>query len=212
MRLKIVSPKTYNQKTLFEGWSILQSPSSHKPIDDCFKTDINTYLHNQKSLKLSQKSLELCTESLGSESGNDMSDDNAIFALRGSSLSKRKSRRDIMESKKVLSRSFPPPLMTMSGSKLFQVRPRREGGRLVIEAVETDLGTSCFRAERSQGRLQLTCWKNEKEMEDSEKSDVEMEGNVESENFQRVRRCNEDENRDKGICCNWEPSCWVAIS
>nr|KAJ0195516.1 hypothetical protein LSAT_V11C700368530 [Lactuca sativa] len=223
MRLKLVSPKSYNQKTIFGPSSFLQSPSSHKPIDEYFHTETkNSYLHDQKSLKLSQKSLELCTESLGSETGSDTSEDDAIFAFPSSTLSVKRSRRDQVESKKVLSRSFPPPLTTMSGSKPFQVRPHREGGRLIIEAMEMSLGNSCLRAERSHGRLLLTCSKSEEDdcdtereendMNDVEKDDKEMERNVVVENFQRLRRCNEDEHRDNGICCSWEPSCWVATS
>ncbi|KAJ0533449.1 putative The fantastic four family protein [Helianthus annuus] len=191
-----------------------------KPVDYYFKPEINSYLYNQKSLKLGQKSLELCTESLGSETGSEMSDNDTIFSVP---TSVTKSRRDRMESKKVLPRSLPPPLMTMSGSKLFQVRPHREGGRLVIEATETNLGNACLRAERSDGRLRLTCWKNvqgdldmgshENDMKESEKSEDEIEKNVLIETHRRLRRCNEDhEYGDKGICCNWEPCCWVATS
>ncbi|KAL8222918.1 hypothetical protein R6Q57_020317 [Mikania cordata] len=197
----------------------LVSPSTHKPIDHFFNTDrINSHdLYNQKSLKLSQKSLELCTESLGSETGSDMSDDDTFFAVPVSCSSVRKSRRDRMEGKKVLARSFPPPLRTMDGSKLFQVRTHRGGGRLVIEAIETDLWTGCLTAERSEGRLQLTCWKDEEDdwesrSHESDLKDSEKMKSVEIENFQRVRRCNEDESGDKGMCYNWEPSCWVAIS
>ncbi|XP_023752499.2 protein FANTASTIC FOUR 3 [Lactuca sativa] len=176
----------------------------------------------KKTITKNLKSLELCTESLGSETGSDTSEDDAIFAFPSSTLSVKRSRRDQVESKKVLSRSFPPPLTTMSGSKPFQVRPHREGGRLIIEAMEMSLGNSCLRAERSHGRLLLTCSKSEEDdcdtereendMNDVEKDDKEMERNVVVENFQRLRRCNEDEHRDNGICCSWEPSCWVATS
>ncbi|KAI3701861.1 hypothetical protein L6452_27278 [Arctium lappa] len=224
MRLKLVSPKSCNQKTLFGGWTFLQS---QKPMED-FDTNTSYLDHNnQYSLKLSQKSLELCTESLGSESGSDASENNdAIFAFPAASV-KRGRREQAGESKKVSSRSFPPPLTTMSGSKPFQVRPHREGGRLIIEAMETSLGSStcCLRAERSHGRLRLTCWKSEegdcdtKNGEENDVNDVgkkmeeEMERNVVVENFQRVRRCNEEEHGDKGICCHWESaSCWVATS
>ncbi|XP_076919916.1 protein FANTASTIC FOUR 3-like [Bidens hawaiensis] len=197
MRLKLVSPKQHNKTSCFE---------------DYFNTDINSYLYNQKSLKLSQKSLELCTESLGSESGSDMSDNDVLFSVPASSLLVNKSRNSRMESKKVLSRSFPPPLMTMSGPKPFQVRPHRESGRLVIEAIETDFGNSCLQVERSDGRLRLTCWKIEKSDLDMGSHENDMKELEKNEKLQRVRRCNEDENGNKGICCNWEPCCWVAIS
>lgn len=207
MRLKLVSPKSYNKKTIFE---------------DYFNN--SSYVHNQKSLILGQKSLELCTENLGSETGSDTSEDDAIFAVP---TSVKRCRADQVESKKVLmTRKFPPPLTTISGSIPFEVRPHREGGRLIIEASERHLGNNCLRAERSHGRLRLTCWKTEendfdtkihdnetKELEKGE--DDEIERNLVVENFQRVRRCNENEHGDKGlICCNWEPKpcCWVATS
>ncbi|PWA77548.1 hypothetical protein CTI12_AA223430 [Artemisia annua] len=230
MRLKLVSPESYSQNTLFSSWNTttLQSPTtSHKPIDDYFKTDTNLYVHNQNSLKLSQESLEICTESLGSETGSDTSEDDAIFAYPTSRKLVKKTRRDQVVSKKVVSRSFPPPLTTMSGSTPFQVRPHREGGRLIIEAMETTtLGNNCLQAERSHGRLLLTCWKREESVSSNMDTDTntqsnendmndeeEIERNVVVENFQRLRRCNEDENGDKGICYNyWEPCCWVATS
>ncbi|KAF5813615.1 putative The fantastic four family protein [Helianthus annuus] len=190
MTLKLVLPESCNKRSPFENY---------------FNNDINSYLYHPKSFKLSEKSLELCTESLGSETGSDMSDDDANFAVPISSLSVTKRRRE----KKVLPRSFPPPLMTMSGSKLFQVRPHREGGRLIIDAIETDLGNSCLRAERSKGRFKLTCWKDEEGDLDMGSHEIDMK---DSEKFQRVRRCNENENGDKRIGCNWEPSSWVAIS
>nr|XP_043630728.1 protein FANTASTIC FOUR 3-like [Erigeron canadensis] len=223
MILKLVSPKPYNQKTLFSSWNLVQSPSSHKPIDDCFNNqETNSYVHNHKSFILSQKSLEICTESLGSETGSDTSEDDTFFACKASSLTKR-TRKEHVSSKKMSSRSFPPPLTTISGSKPFQVRPHREGGRLIIEAMETNLGTNSLIAERSHGRLRLTCWKTEEEGEvdtennendkkELENNEEEMERNVLIENIQRVRRCNEDEHGDKGLCSRWEPCCWVATS
>ncbi|KAK1432189.1 hypothetical protein QVD17_09082 [Tagetes erecta] len=197
---------SYNQASFYDDLSQLQSPS-HKPFDHYFHKETNPYLHNQKSLKLSQESLELCTESLGSETGSDMSDNDTIFSAPSSSLFVTKSRRVQTRSKKELSRSFPPPLMTISGPKMFQVTSRRVGGRLVMEAIETELGKDCLRVERSHGRLRLTCWKDEKE-------DLEMGSNENDmkETFQKLRRCNEEENGDKGISCNWEPCCWVATS
>ncbi|KAL4564582.1 hypothetical protein LXL04_028646 [Taraxacum kok-saghyz] len=209
MRLKLVSPKSHNQKSFFEPSTFLQSPSSHKRIDTYFQTEPkNLYLHDQKSLKLSQKSLELCTESLGSETGSDnTSVDETIFSIPTSSLLVKRRRKNQVESKKVLSRSFPPPLTTMSGSIPFQVRPHREGGRLIIEAMKFSLGTSCLlRAERSHGRLLLTVEEDfetgseESDMNDVEQNAKEMERNAVVENFQRLRRCNEDENRNKAIC------------
>ncbi|KAI3459367.1 hypothetical protein Pfo_016030 [Paulownia fortunei] len=52
-------------------------------------------------------------------------------------------------------KNFPPPLTTMRGPSSLQVRRHREGGRLIIEAVEKPFRSSCLQAERSDGRLRL---------------------------------------------------------
>ncbi|KAF9673902.1 hypothetical protein SADUNF_Sadunf10G0072200 [Salix dunnii] len=125
----------------------------------------NIYVHpliNRSSSMLSGKSLELCTESLGSESGSDMTE-SSIFTLSspdsraGISPSREQQKsRQLLGAKKANSRSFPPPLTTMSESKSLQVRAHREDGRLIIRAVEAPSRHSYLHAERRDGHLRLS--------------------------------------------------------
>ncbi|KAL6952612.1 hypothetical protein U1Q18_030090 [Sarracenia purpurea var. burkii] len=117
---------------------------------------------------LTGKSLELCTENLGSETGTDTTE-GSDFSLSSSdsdeapAREKARSRR-CGEDRKVVNgaHDFPPPLTTISGGSSFlQVRGRREGGRLIIKAVGGAAPPrGCFRAERSHGRLRL-CFSND---------------------------------------------------
>uniref|UniRef100_A0A7N0VBM6 FAF domain-containing protein n=1 Tax=Kalanchoe fedtschenkoi TaxID=63787 RepID=A0A7N0VBM6_KALFE len=113
--------------------------------------------------KLSSKSLELCTENLGSESGTDIiEDENNIFSPicfgDGSgdhSIKVHPRKSHVASSKRRAPKTFPPPLSTMTGSEAVQVRPIRENGRLMLQAVKVQPKVSCFQAERSNGRLRL---------------------------------------------------------
>ncbi|XP_054799954.1 protein FANTASTIC FOUR 2 [Prosopis cineraria] len=142
------------------GWTFLQSL--------CNKTDKSeaekTYIHplvKRSSSSLSAKSLEMCTESLGCETGSngsESSDDIALFSSESNTSSfatpesdgnwvSKRSNRSITE--------FPPPLSSMSKKGGVQVRTRREDGRLILEAVAVPSHPSCFKAERRDGRLRL---------------------------------------------------------
>ncbi|XP_027117489.1 protein FANTASTIC FOUR 2-like [Coffea arabica] len=154
------------------GWSFLQflDNVSSAPKETMEKE--NVYVHpltkQYSSSRLSEKSLELCTENLGSETGSDIMD---ISILSLSSSNSPTSSEDswIKQEGKLPqeaetsskckvnnSRNFPPPLTTISGSNSLQFRPHREDGRLVIHAVEAPLKHNYFQAERSHGRLRLS--------------------------------------------------------
>ncbi|XP_028789285.1 protein FANTASTIC FOUR 1-like [Neltuma alba] len=128
----------------------------------------NVYVHpavKHSSSKLTGKSLEMCTESLGCETGSDnasgnldefsfLSSENSTTCFsrqtsepcRSYSMSRRMKR----------SNSFPPPLTSITDLGGVQVRSHREDGRLILEAVTTPSVQPCFRAQRSNGRLTLT--------------------------------------------------------
>lgn len=142
------------------GWNFVES------LSNCSQSPKKTF-NTEKfhpGLRLSQKSLELCTENLGSETGSDDTGD--IDILSFTSIESRSEKSSIRRHghvslpKKTNTRSFPPPLTTISGSNSIHVRPHREGGRLIIEAVEAPSTRSCFEAKRSHGRLQLRFLKN----------------------------------------------------
>lgn len=186
---------------------------------------------------LSCKSLELCTENLGSETGTDMTE-TTDFSLSSNAFEGRENpvRSRLLESRRSKNSqesNFPPPLTTISGASSMQVTSHREGGRLVIKAVEATPAGNYFQAERSHGRLRLTLWKDsfdpsemseveERENEaNGEENEVEEEGDMEGNNLdggvemgmekihQRPSRCKEGGGHGNEGFCNWEPF-WVA--
>lgn len=134
------------------GWSFLQSlPNSSQPkVSKSFP-----------SPRLNDRSLELCTENLGNETGSDTSE-SSILESRNEKPSRehQKNIRKISLGKKANSRSFPPPLKTIRNSNSYQVKPHREDGRLIIKVVEAPSVGTCFEAHRANGRLQLRFSKN----------------------------------------------------
>ncbi|KAI3773083.1 hypothetical protein L6452_04281 [Arctium lappa] len=151
------------------GWSfidILENPSSNH-----VKTE-EIYVHpmvKRSVSALSTKSLEMCTESLGTETGSDVSESSDEFSWeeRERFGGLRRSNVRIFGRKVETHRrgsgsgGFPPPLTSISGSDgTVKVRPHREGGRLVIKAISvSDCGTK-FEAERTNGRLRLSLLKD----------------------------------------------------
>lgn len=180
LKLKIPTPTTIVEITLphtenitstnEKCWSSLRSLSANYS-----KEKENSYVHPlskrpPSSSRLSEKSLALCTENLGSETGTDQSTDSNIFSFSShesktaQSLSSTRGESNynkMMTCNSIEScRKFPPPLTTLRGSNAIQVRPHREGGRLVIKAIEAPKVGAYFHAERSNGRLRL-CFLND---------------------------------------------------
>ncbi|KAK1426676.1 hypothetical protein QVD17_15353 [Tagetes erecta] len=133
------------------------------PTPEIKNSDV--YIHpmvKRSASTLSTKSLEMCTESLGSETGSESGDEFGVI-----SMTERDKLRAIQRSicrnfdRKVRRTDFPPPLTSISGSDAaVKVKHHREGGRLVIKAVSvSNCGTS-FKAERTSGRLKLTLLKD----------------------------------------------------
>lgn len=122
----------------------------------------------------------MCTESLGSETGSDVSSDDISFLIQNDdipSLSLETAKTPTFTATKQSSEenpklsdtrapkrlnhngnggtSFPPPLTSISGSNGVQFLPHREGGRLVLKAVAVTSPACYFEAERGDGRLRL---------------------------------------------------------
>lgn len=140
-----------------EGWSSIQdlsSANSHKE---------SLYVHpdqvKQSLVRLSPKSLELCTENLGNETGSDMIESDIEFLSSSSECGEPETNSGMREEKKKTreARNFPPPLTTIRGSESIRVKPHREGGRLVLQVTKVKV-PCCFQAERSPGRLRLCFW------------------------------------------------------
>ncbi|KAL6907530.1 hypothetical protein ACP4OV_002569 [Aristida adscensionis] len=124
------------------------------------------YVHplvRRSSSLLTQKSLEICTESLGSETGSDGfsdadgatdrscpgSDDDEREEAAGDEVAARRAAPP--------PRAFPPPLPSLARRTVgaVQMRQHRRDGRLVVEAVPMPSPT-LFRAQRRGGRLLLS--------------------------------------------------------
>ncbi|KAL6188736.1 hypothetical protein ACLB2K_040127 [Fragaria x ananassa] len=139
------------------GWSFLQAISNNSSQQQ----NPSTPVYNKRSssvTRLNEKSLELCTENLGNETGTIFIE-NSIFDSNDENLVKRdqqkKQSKSLGGKKSAIVHNFPPPLTTISGSESLQVRPHREEGRLILKAVKSPLTQTCFQAERSNGRLRL---------------------------------------------------------
>ncbi|XP_022959262.1 protein FANTASTIC FOUR 3-like [Cucurbita moschata] len=125
---------------------------------------------------LSEKSLELCTENLGNETGIDIIE-NTIFSPEtgGEDLQTKWGKKTHSSShSNSNSHEFPPPLTTIRETESFRVMPHREEGRLIIAAVRTPARSPCFQAERSGGRLRL-CFVETEESEEIDGGDEEEE-------------------------------------
>ncbi|XP_076899824.1 protein FANTASTIC FOUR 2-like [Bidens hawaiensis] len=159
------------------------------PSPDIKNLDQNdgVYVHpmvKRSASALSTKSLEMCTESLGSETGSEVSESGdefcAISQLEREKM--RESQRSTCRNfdRKIRRGDFPPPLTSISDTDgAVKVRHHREGGRLVIKAESVlNCGTN-FQAERTNGRLKLSllreCYVNY-ESGGSEVEDYESEG------------------------------------
>ncbi|XAR57223.1 hypothetical protein NMG60_11025284 [Bertholletia excelsa] len=182
------------------GWSFLQDLST---TSQGFKRPDKESVYvppmaKRSSSSLSNESLELCTENLGSETGSETSK-GSIFsdrlpdfevgeapaAARGPP---RMHRR--LDSRKVdNSPNFPPPLTTMSNAGSIHFRTHREKGRLIIEAVDAASTHPYLQAERSHGRLRLSILK------DCNTANSEPEENEEENNMEQVEtEVGEEEN------------------
>lgn len=150
------------------NWSFLQSLSN---ISHCKEPEIDkVYIHpsvKRSSSMLSAKSLELCTESLGCETGSnasDNTDDMSLFSLETNNLRSNNNAslfNKNSESKRLnrgSTSTFPPPLTSMGGIK---VRSHREDGRLILEAVTSSSPQPYFQAERGNGRLRLRLFESD---------------------------------------------------
>ncbi|KAI3978363.1 hypothetical protein MKX01_013161 [Papaver californicum] len=156
---------------------LIQKPSSLPP----------PYVHplvKQSKSCLSLKSLEICTENLGSESGSDgyphsdisLSDSEEEQEEIEQVVEEEAIAQVVVEDKKKevvavmnyskksqspplsVPRSFPPPLKSLSkpGGGGIQMKTHRKDGRLVLEAVSVPTPQNYFNAQRQDGRLVLT--------------------------------------------------------
>ncbi|RVW37758.1 Protein FAF-like, chloroplastic [Vitis vinifera] len=125
------------------------------------------YVHplvKRSSSSLSEKSLQVCTESLGSETGSEgfsssanTQEDKQDQQQQNQHQQKQQQQQYEKSPAPWPPSSFPPPLPSLSPTQGPNVRfhTHRQNGRLVLEAVSVPT-QNCFQAQRHGGRLVLT--------------------------------------------------------
>lgn len=186
---------TSQKKEQPEELDMWSSILSQKANDEASKlTATAPYVHplvRRSKSCLSEKSLQICTESLGSETGSD-----GFSSETGDSEEEEEEEEEKVKeieqmtqeveelhvrklhnygTKKSLSlpRSFPPPLPSL------HMRSHRDNGRLFLQAVELPSQNN-FCAQRENGRLVLTFAPSE-EVEEEEEQVMKIEGDGEAE-------------------------------
>ncbi|URE28179.1 hypothetical protein MUK42_15493 [Musa troglodytarum] len=162
----------------FDIWSAIQSQKAAGAAPDQPAAPYVHPLVMRSSSLLSQKSLEICTESLGSETGSDdfsssLEDHDYYYPPKFEDEEEEEKRSQGVAGRgaKELSsvnfrccrrsppRSFPPPLPSISRRNVscLHMRPHRLDGRLVVEAVPVPAPSKCYlHARRVEGRLVLS--------------------------------------------------------
>ncbi|CAA2969331.1 Hypothetical predicted protein [Olea europaea subsp. europaea] len=152
--------KTDQNPSRLDCWgSIL----SQKNSQDTSKNSPTPYVHplvkRSASNILSQKSLEICTENLGSETG---SGGFSLYPPKTENYCQEKASKsygnfNVVKYKTVPPRPIPPPIPSFgdgNGNSL-RMHCHRQNGRLILEAVSVP-SRNCFQARRQDGRLLLT--------------------------------------------------------
>ncbi|KAI9128682.1 hypothetical protein K1719_000165 [Acacia pycnantha] len=177
-----------NKANTNSGWSFLQALSNVSYVSKESKTEKESvFVHpeaKRSSSAMSQKSLELCTEKLGNETGSDIVDNDGygdmdlLCSWPTGDQQQERSREGCL--RKTRTTNFPPPLTTMRGSESLRVkRSYHEDGSLVMEAIRVPPRASCFQAERSHGRLRLCFLKNNHDNFDPEDTEVSTDADNE---------------------------------
>ncbi|XP_040994315.1 protein FAF-like, chloroplastic [Juglans microcarpa x Juglans regia] len=167
----------------FDTWSSILSKKDNQDTPKVLPPPYTHPLAKRAESSLSEQSLEICTESLGSETGSDgFSSDPSSETEDVEEEKEDEEEQEQEHDLKVFSqafdhteelrvakyhyasthqkskpKSFPPPLPSLSrkdGASLL-MQTHRDNGRLVLEAV-TVPSQNQFHAERQDGRLILT--------------------------------------------------------
>ncbi|KAL0697251.1 hypothetical protein Bca4012_053373 [Brassica carinata] len=227
--------ESFTQKGKMGGLSFLQSMSDITAI--VRNTEEKAYVHpvEKRSVsKLSEKSLEMCTESLGAETGSESGDEFSLLAFEATATPRFSSpprpqpipqEEEKYTAKKSTIKSFPPPIKFVNGSKYNRVvRSLGEDGRVVVQAIIVSSQPPNFVAERGEGRLRLCLspessllgHNHEEEEETEEGMEEETSEHLEDKNgnnkFGRLSsRCKEHGREPKPMLTTWkQQQFWVA--
>ncbi|KAJ1297860.1 hypothetical protein BS78_01G410000 [Paspalum vaginatum] len=145
-------------------WNMIQAqkpPAAAAPRQAQAAPYVHPLVRRSSSL-LTQKSLEICTESLGSETGSDGFSD-----ADGAGSDREREEEHVVVAPRAPppppppppSRAFPPPLPSLARRKVestaMEMRQERQDGRLLVRVVPVPSST-LFRAQRRGGRLLLS--------------------------------------------------------
>ncbi|GAB2247908.1 hypothetical protein Droror1_Dr00007790 [Drosera rotundifolia] len=164
------------------GWGCLLALSINETkkgmIDDVIYVHPLSKSMNMPWAHMTSKSLEMCTETLGSETGSD----DGVLSFNGDDDDEvqpesptARERRRLNLYKKSSPREFPPPLVTVSGSDGIRIRAKRDGGRLVMEAYSAPPLHCYVVADRSHGRLRLSLMRNDDIDDDRETKEIKQD-------------------------------------
>jgi len=106
------------------GWSFLQA-LTNTTNNNSQANDGNSYTTNESFLRLSENSLQMCTEILGDETGSIVFESEEICTENNTPKRQKDSSKKNDQCK-----SLPPPL---SSSGVLRIRPHRESGRLILQ-------------------------------------------------------------------------------
>ncbi|CAD6341037.1 unnamed protein product [Miscanthus lutarioriparius] len=142
-------------------WNMIQAqkpPPPAAPRQQAQAPYVHPLVRRSSSL-LTQKSLEICTESLGSETGSDgFSDADGSATDRSCPGSDDEPGEEEVAPRAAPPRAFPPPLPSLARRKVestMEMRQERQDGRLLVKVVPVASST-LFRAQRRGGRLLLS--------------------------------------------------------
>lgn len=204
-------------------WASIVSQKAKSEGDSTLPPHYVHPLVKRSSSALSNKSLEICTESLGSETGSDRFSSYApsetgdtiedkdvaqVTQLQPQEEKEKWQPSSLKEppfakynfstAKKSPPKSFPPPIPSMAqrDGPSLHMKPHREDGRLVLEAISIP-SQNCFRAHRQEGRLLLAFANNtlDKELDleevmneedEIDEVDKEVSNNFEGEDIDYV--------------------------
>ncbi|KAK7263474.1 hypothetical protein RJT34_31065 [Clitoria ternatea] len=203
----------------FDIWTSIVSLKGNDEISKSLPA--TPYVHplvKRSKSSLSEKSLEICTESLGSETGSD-----GLFSSETGDTEEQQLHHQQQEKvteiedelrvpkynhaasatkKASTPRSFPPPLPSLSHQQLgpsLHMRSHRDNGRLILEAVSVP-SLNNFSVQRQDGRLVLSFANHEDHKEEEEEvEELEEEGcfgGFEFEEGEDYEEGKEDEEED----------------
>ncbi|XP_073286701.1 protein FAF-like, chloroplastic [Primulina huaijiensis] len=172
-RMILSHKEVQKPENLDVNWGTILTQKSESSVCNLPRPPYVHPLVKRSASAMSDKSLEICTESLGSETGSDGYSTclNSEFLGDGDEVKEERTRVGkectkepnpfedfhVVKYKSCPSRPIPPPLSSISGGDgvSLHIRSHRKKGRLVLEAVAVP-PRKYFHAQRGDGRLVLS--------------------------------------------------------